>query len=240
MAKKGFLRRYTTVLLGDGIKRTRGKMITRWQRMLGHFESIFIDHACFRLIYSNTYKVSPKLYRASQPSPSHIRQAAALGIKTVLNLRGERDCASYILEEEACRRHGVTLVNFPISSRDVPKVESLKRAKEIFENIEYPALLHCKSGADRAGLMSALYMLVHEGVPVEEAMKQLHWKYGHFKQAKTGILDHFFALYAADNKRHPIPFMDWVERVYDPVEAKASFRSRKWADTVVDRVLERE
>ena len=106
--------------------------------------------------------------------------------------------------------------------------------------MEYPALLHCKSGADRAGFMSALYLFVQEGAPLETAVRQLHWKYGHFKQAKTGILDYFFELYAAYNERCPTPFWDWVERVYDPAAAKASFRTREWADTVVDRVLGRE
>ncbi|WP_247887425.1 sulfur transferase domain-containing protein [Azospirillum sp. SYSU D00513] len=240
MAKKGFLRRHTTIFLGDGIKRARGAMTTRWQRALGHVESVFMDHACFRLIYSNTYRVAPDLYRASQPSPSQIRQAAALGIRTVLNLRGRRDCASYLMETEACRQQGLTLIDFPIGSREAPKRENLLRAKELFDTIEYPALLHCKSGADRAGFMSVFYLLAHEGLPVEEAMKQLSWRYGHFKQAKTGILDHFFDSYAAYNAKHPIPFMEWVERVYDPAELKATFRSGELADTLVDRVLKRE
>ncbi|WP_247895868.1 fused DSP-PTPase phosphatase/NAD kinase-like protein [Azospirillum brasilense] len=234
------LRRYTTTALADGIKRARGRMISPLQRALGHVESVFIDHACFRLVYSNTHRISPNMYRASQPSPSHIREAARQGVKTILNLRGSRDCASYILEAEACRAAGLTLVDFPVNSRDMPKKETLLKARDLFATMQYPALLHCKSGADRAGFMSALYLFIHEGVPLERATKQLHWKYGHFKQAKTGILDYFFELYAAYNEKRPIAFWDWVERVYDPVEAKASFRSREWADTVVDRVLGRE
>ena len=59
-------------------------------------------------------------------------------------------------------------------------------------------------------------------------------------QANTGILYYFFELYASYNQKRPTAFWDWVERVYDPVEAKASFRSREWADAVVDRVLGRE
>ena len=240
MAKKWILRRYTTTAMADGIKRARGLMASPWQRVLGHIESVFIDHACFRLIYSNTWRISPNMYRASQPSPSHIRGAAKHGIKTILNLRGSRDCASYILEAEACRQNGLTLVDFPVNSRDMPKKETLLKARELFKTMEYPALPHCKSGADRAGFMAALFLFVHEGAPLEVATKQLHWKYGHFKQAKTGILDYFFELYAAYNEKRPIPFWDWVERVYDPVEAKASIRSRESADTVVDRVLGRE
>ena len=55
-------------------------------------------------------------------------------------------------------------------------------------------LMHCKSGADRAGLMSVLYRFLHEGVPLKEATQELSLKYGHFRQADTGILDYFFEL----------------------------------------------
>lgn len=239
MSKRWFLRRITT-WMSEGIKRHRGTMGTPVQRALGHFESVFIDHAVFRLAYANRHRVAPGMYRASQPSPSHVRAAADLGIRTIVNLRGERDCASYYLEEEACRRYGVALVNFPVNSRDMPKKETLYRAREIFAGIQYPALLHCKSGADRAGLMAGLYLLIHEGRPVEEAAQQLHWKYGHIKQAKTGILDYFFELYRLYNDRNPTPFFEWVDRVYDPAAAKESFRSKEWANAVVDRLLSRE
>lgn len=240
MAKKSLLRRYTSTALADAIKRGRGDMSNGWSRALGHFESIFIDHSCFRALYSNTHQISPNMWRASQLSPSQVGRAARLGIKTVLNLRGERDCASFILEAEACAKHGLALVNFPVNSRDMPKKETLLKARELFRTMQYPAILHCKSGADRAGLMSALFLFVHEGRSLEEATRQLHWKYGHFKQAKTGILDYFFELYAAYNERNPIDFWEWVEKVYDPEEGKRSFRSKEWANTVVDRLLHRE
>ncbi len=239
LSKKWLLRRYAAGL-ADQIKLNRGRMTTPWQRTLGHFESVFIDHACFRLIYSNRYHMSRNMQRAAQPSPSHIRRWAEEGVKTIVNLRGSRDCASYILEAEACREAGIALADFPINSRDMPRKDKLHAAKRLFESIEYPALMHCKSGADRAGFMAAFYMFVHEKVPLDEAVKQLHWKYGHFKQAKTGILDYFFELYRAYNERHPIDFWEWVDTVYDPAAAKESFRSKEWANAVVDRLLARE
>lgn len=210
------------------------------QRVLGHLESMFIDHAVFRLVYANHHAVTPVLFRSSQPSPLHIRRAAKAGIRTIVNLRGERDCASYTLEAEACAAAGIMLVDFPVSSRDAPRKETLHSARALFDSMAYPALIHCKSGADRAGFMAALYLLVKQGRPVAEALKQLHWRYGHFRQARTGVLDHFFELYAAYSARTPIAFFDWVDRVYDPEETRRSFRSREWADTVVDRLLARE
>ena len=41
----------------------------------------------------------------------------------------------------------------------------LTRARELFRTIEYPVLIHCKSGADRAGMMAVLYRHFHLGEP---------------------------------------------------------------------------
>jgi protein tyrosine/serine phosphatase len=215
-------------------------MDTPFRRALGHFETVFIDHSLFRAVYANRHLVGGRLWRAAQPSPAQVAQAARNGIRTIINLRGRRDCASYILEEEACRRDGITLIDFPINSRQAPRRETLHAIAELFRRVEYPALVHCKSGADRAGLVATLFLLVHEGRPLSEAQKQLSWRYGHFRQARTGVLDHVFDLYAAANAKQPIGFMEWVDTGYDPAGTDHSFRSRKWADALVDGMLERE
>ena len=54
-------------------------------------------------------------------------------------------------------------------SREPPTVEKVFEARDLFERIRYPALMHCKSGADRAGIMAVLYKLLREKVPFEEA-----------------------------------------------------------------------
>jgi len=65
-------------------------------------------------------------------------------------------------------------------------------------------------------------------------------KYGHIRQAHTGILDYFFERYLEDNAERPIAFFDWVETVYDPDELKRTFQSKGWANRIVDSVLRRE
>ena len=100
-------------------------------------------------------------------------------------------------------------------------------------------MMHCKSGADRAGLMSALYVLIVEARPVREAAKQLAWKYGHVRQAKTGLLDAFFAAYAP-YEDDGVAFFDWVDNIYDPDEITRSFQARGWAVRLTDTILRRE
>ena len=162
------------------------------------------------------------------------------GIRTIVNLRGEHTSSSYWLEEEACRRYGIELVNYQVRSRAAPSHGELRGARDLFERIQYPMLMHCKSGADRAGLMSVLYRHLREGVPLAIAKEELSWRFGHIRQADTGVLDYFFERYLKDTAERPMPFFDWVENVYDPIELKRSFQAKRWANQLVNVVLRRE
>lgn len=216
------------------------KHASLWKRFSVWLDMLFVDHGFIRFIYLNKHMITDNVGRMAQPAPHHIKKLAKDGVKTIVNLRGERNCGSYVLERKACQKYGVTLVNFPISSRDMPDKKRLRRAREIFETIEYPAMLHCKSGADRAGLMSTLCLLVHEKRSFEESFKQLSLKYGHVKQAKTGMLDYFFERYASDTAKEPMDFYDWVDDVYDPAALKAEFHENWLAGLIINKILRRE
>ena len=203
-------------------------------------DMLLVDHGLFRLAYLNRHKLGRHAWRSAQPAPHQISAVQRLGVKTVVNLRGERVCGGYWLEEATCERLGLTLENFQLRSRAAPSKEEIAGARLLLARIAYPALFHCKSGADRAGLMSALYLIVHEGLPVAEAKEQLALRFGHIRQSDTGILDYFFERYLADNARSPMPFFDWVEQVYDPDELKSSFHAKGWANVLINWVLRRE
>lgn len=203
-------------------------------------DMLLVDHGVFRYLYSNSHRISNQAWRSSQPAPHQIGRFAQSGIRTIVNLRGERTCGSYWLEKAACERHGLKLVNFQVRSRAAPTIEELKGAKRLFEEVEYPILIHCKSGADRAGLMSVLYRVFKEDAPIEEAKKELSLKYGHIRQADTGILDYFFDRYLIETVDKPMSLIEWAETAYDPEELKRTFRSKGWANRLVDTVLNRE
>ena len=205
-----------------------------------YLDMLLVDHGIFRMAYANIHRISDRAWRSAQPAPHHIDRFARQGIRTIVNLRGERQCGSYWLEQEACARHGLKLVNFQIRSRAAPTRKELAGARRLFQEIEYPMLMHCKSGADRVGLMSVLYRHFKEGAPIEDARKELSLRYGHVRQADTGVLDRFFERYLEDNKRRPMPFLEWVETVYDPDALKREFRSAGWARRLVDEILKRE
>lgn len=209
-------------------------------RVKTHFLYLFADHGIFRFFLNRPTSIDGQMYRSSQPSPGQIADLAKKGFKTIINLRGTFDTSFYVLEKEACAAHGLRLVTLRARSRDVPSKEVIHEAKALFNEIEYPALLHCKSGADRAGLMSALYLMLHKGVHVNEAKQQLSWRFGHWRQAKTGLLDHFLEAYEAYDRTKPTPFLTWVDDVYDPVTLKSQFMDSFLPSLIVDKILRRE
>lgn len=216
-------------------------LATEKGRKRARYELIWGDHGFLRLKFRNLHQISDEMWRSNQPSPEHIAaHAAERGIKTIINLRGESPKGYYLLEKEACEAHGITLVDFQVFSRDTPTKEKFFEANELFRTIEYPALMHCKSGADRAGIMSVLYKLLREGTSIEEAQKQLSFDYLHIRHGKTGVLDEIFDRYAAFNAETPIPFLDWVRDHYDRQQIKDEFLASGKAKFRLDQLLGRE
>ena len=203
------------------------------------YELMAKDHGFLRLRWHNLHQIDDEMWRSNQPTPKRIEQAKALGIRTIINLRGPRNDGGWRLEAEACDRLGLNLIDFTARSRAAPDKQMLHDTKALFEAIEGPALLHCKSGADRAGLMSALYLLIHKGRPAAEALEQLAWRYLHVKQAKTGLLDAFIKAYMP-YEAEGMELFDWIDNVYDPDVLQAGFMSRGWANRLVDDLLRRE
>jgi hypothetical protein len=88
--------------------------------------------------------------------------------------------------------------------------------------------------------MSVIYAHVRKGIPISEARQQLSLKYGHIKQADTGVLDAVFERYLADNAESPIAFWDWVDTRYDPDEVNRTFKANSVANRLVNGILRRE
>ena len=134
----------------------------------------------------------------------------------------------------------IKLVDLTLKSRAAPTRATLLAIKDLLATVEYPILVHCKSGADRAGLMSVIIRHVRDGLPISQAKDQLSFRYGHIRSADTGVLDAVFERYLEDEAKTGIAFWDWVENVYDPVEINRSFKARGWANRIVNGLLKRE
>ncbi len=210
-------------------------------RFKAHWDYTFQDHAFLRELYQNAHWVSPELVRTNQPSPKQLARWKVRGIKTVINLRGGFDGSFYALERDACAKLGLELIDFTVTSREIPSRDQVLGAKALFEGLRYPALMHCKSGADRAGIMSVLYCHFRLGQPIEQAVGQLSLKYLHMEAGKTGVLDYVFAQYLEHVQPKGISFLDWVQSdAYDPRAMKADFRAKWWGNLLTERLMKRE
>ncbi len=208
-------------------------------RFSAHFDMMMFDHGVLRLGWRNLHEFAPGVWRSNQPSPVQFRDLQRRGIRTVVNLRGPSLWGSYVLEKEICAELGMRLVDARLYSRMPPTPEEVEALFEVFETAERPLVMHCKSGADRAGLGAALYLL-WEGRPPDEAARQLSLRYLHIRRAKTGVLDAFIAAFGRAHAARGIGFRDWLHTEYDKGRIMEEFDASRLGNFVVERVLNRE
>ncbi len=213
------LERRAKAAFGKDISTPRGRRAAKWHYYLS-------DVGFLRVFWTNLDQIAPDVWRSNQPDPRRLRRMQAMGVRTVLNLRGVRDESYYLFEKEACDQLGLTLIDHNIHARRLAPREMMTGIFEIFDRAEKPLLIHCKSGADRAGLVSALWLLDQEGASIEQARAMLSLRYAHLKSTATGIMDHVLDSYDEDNAETPMPVRDWFATRYDPQRLTDSFRAR--------------
>jgi protein tyrosine/serine phosphatase len=141
------------------------------------------------------------VYRSGQLSgaelSSRIREN---GILTIINLRGNNAGSPWYDDEiKASTAAGVQHIDFPLSADQELTREEVVQLAKFLERSNRPILIHCKAGADRSGLVSALYKLLIRRRPPEEAAAQLSFRYGHFPWlgSRTVAMDRTFARIAS-------------------------------------------
>ena len=218
----------------------RGDVNTAGGRALAWVDSLFVDHALLRLGFGNVAAVIPgRLYRGNHPTPMRLRRLTRrLGLTTLINLRGATGTGSYHLSRDAALKLGLAVHDLSLESRGAPHRDRIHRLHAVYRALPGPALLHCKSGADRAGLAAGLCVLF-EGGSAREALRQLSWRFGHIRQARTGILDAFFLRYQREGEGRK-PFLEWLDHDYDEAALRRDFHANGLAGFINDWVLARE
>lgn len=206
-------------------------------RRAAWFDFLFVDFGILRLIWKNRARISPNAIRMNQPYPGDIARAARKGIRTVMTARHDPRHGGNALVAEACVRHGLDYVTFaPLFSRTAPSRDLLLSAWQFLPSLKVPVLIHCKSGADRAGFLAALWLIVVDGRSVREAKEQLTLRHLHVRSSRTGILDAVFDAYLAAYPDERVSFRHWIETEYDAEKLEAGFRAKGLAD-FVDRIV---
>jgi len=173
------------------------------------------------LFRKNLGTVSPDTaYRSAQPEANLPELVDDLNLTSILNLRGGslRD-DFYAREVELTEQRGIDFYDFPMSATRRPRRHELLTLIEIFQSCRYPILIHCKSGSDRTGLASAIYLLMREQVPPQRALKSFSIYYGHVplfgpERLHEPIREYATWLLEQGLDHTPARFQGWVERWY--------------------------
>jgi protein tyrosine phosphatase (PTP) superfamily phosphohydrolase (DUF442 family) len=115
----------------------------------------------------NLHRVTDWLYRGAQPTTEGMRQLQAMGIHTVVDLRAYHD------DSKLWKGTGLTLVRIPVHTAD-PRIEQVAEFFNVLgDPAQRPIFVHCQHGADRTGLMIALYRIAGQGWTKERAIAEM-------------------------------------------------------------------
>jgi len=124
----------------------------------------------------NLHRVEDKFFRSAQPSAAGFRNlAAAQGVRTVVSLR------AFNADESLARGLDLRLARFPIHTWDIRRARVVAALRAVrAASREAPVLLHCQHGADRTGLVTALYRVLYQSWNKEDALDEmLHGNFGY-------------------------------------------------------------
>ena len=167
-----------------------------WRYLLLPLVIIAFAWLAYFKVYGNFHRVDQDLYRSAQlyrfnmPYYLHTHH-----IRSVINLRGSSKEQWYKDELRICKENNVTHFDFGISDRKRISLPKMKALVSLMQNAPKPLLVHCKAGADRTSLASALYLHAIKHRP--DAKEAISILYGHFPWlgSRTKAMDQSFEEY---------------------------------------------
>lgn len=169
---------------------------------------------------TNFHEVESGLfYRSGQLSNHQLEIAIEEhGIRTVINLRGSDPHDDWYRNEvEVCARMGVAHHDLSMSARRLPHKDDVLELLRLYDESDYPILVHCQGGSDRSGLASALWIMEILGKSKRHARDQLSARYFHFERLAPSQ-HRFLSLYRGEQ---------WTLEEYDPCSQPRQYYPRR-------------
>lgn len=121
----------------------------------------------------NAGRISSSLYRGAQPHPESLAQLKALGITTIVDLRGEA-ASTREREKKEAESLGIKFVSIPVGGFTPPTNEQVAKFLSIFREPNEKVFVHCLFGDDRTGVFVATYRMALDKWPPEQALKEMY------------------------------------------------------------------
>ncbi len=134
----------------------------------GHIGAAGAEWKSLRAGLDNFHQVDTRLYRGAQPTATGMLNLRKMGIRTVVNLRTSDTDAEMVRASDLEYYRVPMLPWLPRESHVVAwlriVVEQQKRGA---------VFIHCRQGADRTGMMVAVYRVVVNGWSKEDALREM-------------------------------------------------------------------
>jgi protein tyrosine/serine phosphatase len=143
----------------------------------------------------NFGKVTDFYFRGAQPKEDEYSELAALGVKTIIDLR--HDPKEFA--QEMAQRAGLKYINFPMSDTRYPSSEAAPKFLSLINDKEnWPVYVHCAGGRHRTGAMTAVFRMTVQGWDVDRAYDEMkdydfYTRWGH-KAMKRFVFDYYHEL----------------------------------------------
>ena len=184
------------------------RLKTKWPRLTAGSLALLVvgllAYALYTVENDNFHVVAPGLvYRSGQMDGEDLtRSIAKYGIKSILNLRGENPTTSWHQTEIATTaKLNVVHYDRSLGSGTELTLDEMNDLVTLLRNAPKPILIHCYGGADRSGLVSALYCFAIDGETAKQADRQLTIWYGHIPliRPKVTAMDDSFWRYVTNH-----------------------------------------
>lgn len=140
----------------------------------------------------NFGQMDDRFYRGAQPKEEDYRQLAAIGIKTIVDLRD--DPTDY--EKREAEAAGIRYVNIPMSDKDYPETSKID---EFLKLVDDPTTgkfyVHCAGGRHRTGVIGAVYRFNHYNWNYDQVYAEMK-KYDFYTRWGHGEMKKFVQNYA--------------------------------------------
>jgi protein tyrosine/serine phosphatase len=113
----------------------------------------------------NFYRLSGDVYRSKQPDSEEMAVLDGMGIRSILNLR------EYHTDEDEARDTRLRLYRVPVNAGEIDD-DFVVEALRTITMAEKPILIHCWHGSDRTGVVVAMYRMVFQNWPREQAIDE--------------------------------------------------------------------
>jgi len=119
----------------------------------------------------NFHQVNENIYRGAQPAVWGYKTLAAMGVKTIIDLRGEG--IGEAVEQKLARNNGLTLLSIPLDGYKAPSDNEIANLLKILDDkTKWPIFIHCRRGADRTGTVIACYRIAHDKWDNQKALDE--------------------------------------------------------------------